>query len=85
MTALFFFGPLSRVMGRAASPIARGFAACLASYAYNQYRGELAAITKIGITLALAALTATTVSWIAVLRQRGQTARVVRPSVIGGR
>ncbi|WP_434043188.1 MULTISPECIES: hypothetical protein [Sorangium] len=55
-SALFFMLPLLAAGSRDASLLVRAAAANLASFAYNQFRGELAALLKITLSLAIAAL-----------------------------
>lgn len=57
-TAAFFFLPLVACVARHRGALSRAFAACLSSFAYNQYRGELASMLKIAVMFALAAFLA---------------------------
>jgi hypothetical protein len=54
-TAAFFFLPLAACAHKRRGPLARALAACLTSFAYNQFRGELASILKITVAFLLAA------------------------------
>lgn len=54
VTGVFFFGPLAACVARPRGPLARALGTSMASFAYNQYRGELASILKITVVLLLA-------------------------------
>jgi hypothetical protein len=55
MTLLYFL-PMAACMRRSRSSMAQTIAACIAAYAYNQYRGELASLLKISVTFGWAVL-----------------------------
>ena len=52
---LFFFLPLALCVQKRRGPLARAVACCMASFAYNQFRGELASLLKVVITFFFAA------------------------------
>src|SRR5262249_4727616 len=52
----FFFGPMSACLRRKRSLVAQALAACIASFAYNQFRGEPASVIKVTIAFAGGAL-----------------------------
>ncbi|XXX75076.1 O-antigen polymerase [Sorangium sp. So ce134] len=56
MSGLFFMMPLLSAAARDTSLLGRATAACLASFAYYQFRGELTALLKIAFTLGAAML-----------------------------
>ncbi|WP_437588141.1 hypothetical protein [Sorangium sp. So ce1000] len=58
MSAVFFFLPLRAAAARDTSLLGRATGACVASFAYNQFRGELTALLKITLSLGVAALVA---------------------------
>ncbi|AUX25977.1 hypothetical protein SOCEGT47_065300 [Sorangium cellulosum] len=57
-SALFFFHPLNVAAARDATMLIRATAACLASFAYNQFRGELTSLLKITVSLGIALIAA---------------------------
>jgi hypothetical protein len=58
MSAVFFMLPLLMAAARETSLLGRATAACLASFAYYQFRGELTSLLKIALTLGAAMLVA---------------------------
>jgi hypothetical protein len=54
-TLFFFFLPVALCVQKRRGPLARAVACCMASFAYNQFRGELASMIKIVFTLGSAA------------------------------
>jgi hypothetical protein len=72
-TLIFFFGPLAHCLSRARTPLMQALAASLASFAYNQFRGELASVIK--VTLSLVAGAATMMMVAEIVRRRAPVAR----------
>lgn len=56
LTLTFFFLPLALCLHRRRDPLLRAVACCMASFAYNQFRGELAGLLKIVFTFLFAAV-----------------------------
>jgi len=54
-TLVFFFLPLALCVQKRRGPLARAVACSMASFAYNQFRGELASLLKVVITFFFAA------------------------------
>lgn len=76
MTFGFFFGPISACISRARSPLFAAFACCLTSYAYNQFRAELASMLKVTIIFGAGLVAVTVMTWIAEeLRHRAVSVR----------
>ncbi|KYF98896.1 hypothetical protein BE20_33470 [Sorangium cellulosum] len=71
MCALFFMLPLVLAAARDTSLLGRATGACLASFSYNQFRGELTALLKISFTLGFAVLVAIlTASFVNLVRRK---------------
>lgn len=51
VAGVFFFFPLVFCMARPRGPLARALCTSMASFAYNQFRGELASVMKITVAL----------------------------------
>ncbi|WP_437277032.1 hypothetical protein WME90_38165 [Sorangium sp. So ce375] len=77
MSALFFMLPLTMANERRCTLLVRTTAACVASFTYNQFRGEFTAMLKIALSFALAALA--TVLLAAVIRQLSGLLAALRP------
>jgi hypothetical protein len=56
ISSLFFMLPLTVASERRSTMLVRATAACLASFAYNQFRGEFTSLIKIALSFGLAAL-----------------------------
>ncbi|WP_437315414.1 O-antigen polysaccharide polymerase Wzy [Sorangium sp. So ce385] len=71
MCGVFFMLPLVVAAARETSLLGRATGACLASFAYNQFRGELTALLKITLTLGIGVLVAlVTASFVKHLRRK---------------
>lgn len=73
-SALFFMVPLLVAGARGSSLLARAAAVNLASFAYNQFRGELTALLKITVSLGIALLAAVVLTSVVAHLRRGLAA-----------
>ncbi|AKT37547.1 uncharacterized protein CMC5_016880 [Chondromyces crocatus] len=75
VAAVFFFGPLAACVGRVRDPLARALAACLGSFAYNQFRGELASVFKVSLAFLISVVVIHVASSLLLhLQERGRRA-----------